>query len=299
MRAPPAAIPATRAGHGWRGPRSLFRFAKSAISPRASLGGSTARGHPARSAPRWGARPCRAARGRAAFCCPLADEARMYRGGGSPHLPSSPPGKRRGVTTAAAGTWGRSHRPAPLIRLPSYGLAHRMHAAHKGRRALTPATFHLDKTARTCYHAPEGSRRQRPQRCLAHDATKARSSHDDRALLYPEPHARDRSPHQMRLTHQNLVILLRSPDPKQSPHCTGTRPQQKIGCCCVSRPWGRRGSTQKESAMPSLRRCWKHPSIDTGALSTHEHANRNAIKRDSGFFCAWPAAAGRPWRRSS
>lgn len=31
----------------------------------------------------------------------------------------------------------------------------------------------------------EGSRRQRPQRCLAHDATKARSSHDDRALLYP------------------------------------------------------------------------------------------------------------------
>ena len=31
----------------------------------------------------------------------------------------------------------------------------------------------------------EGSRRQRPQRCLAHDATKARPSHDVRALLYP------------------------------------------------------------------------------------------------------------------
>lgn len=28
----------------------------------------------------------------------------------------------------------------------------------------------------------EGSRRQRPQRCLAHDATKARSSHDDRVV---------------------------------------------------------------------------------------------------------------------
>lgn len=101
MRAPPAAIPATRAGRGWRGPRSLFRCAKSAISPRASLGGSTARGHSARSAPRWGARPCRTARRRAVFVAPSRKRPCAQRG----FLPIS-----------RLPRWGRSEGSRPLRR---------------------------------------------------------------------------------------------------------------------------------------------------------------------------------------
>lgn len=101
MRAPPADVPATRAGHGRRGPQSLFRCAKSAISPRAALIGSTARGHSARSAPRWGARPCRTARRRAVFVAPSRKRPCAQRG----LLPNS-----------RLPRWGRSEGSRPLRR---------------------------------------------------------------------------------------------------------------------------------------------------------------------------------------
>lgn len=62
----------------------------------------------------------------------------------------------------------------------------------------------------------------------------------------------------MRLTQQNLVILLRSPRSKQSPHAAVRETPTKNRFCCVSRPWGRRGSTQNGTLCP--------PSVQDGTI---------------------------------
>lgn len=256
MRAPPADVPATRAGHGRRGPRSLFRCAKSATSPRAALIGSTARGHSARSAPRWGARPCRTARRRAVFDAPSRKRSRAHRG------------------------------LLPISRLPRWGRCEGSRPLRRGRGAaliaLRPSSGRPPTVSPIgCTRHTRGAGRSRPQ----HSTLTRQPAH---AIMLPRGHVG---------SARNAAL----PMTRQKPGRPTT-----TGLCCIRNPAhatarriSRRGSTQKESAMPSLRRCWKHPSIDAGALSTHEHANRNAITRDSGFFCALPAAAGQPWRRSS
>lgn len=157
MRAPPAAIPATRAGHGWRGPRSLFRFAKSAISPRASLGGSTARGHPARSAPPMGGAPVPGG--------PRAGRILLPPRGRGAHV-------SRGVL--------------PISRLPRWGRGEGSRPPRRGRGAaligLRPSSG-CPPTASPigCTRHTRGSRRSRPQ----HSTLTRQPAH---AIMLPRGH---------------------------------------------------------------------------------------------------------------
>lgn len=73
--------------------------------------------------------------------------------------------------------------------------------------------------------------------------------------------------------------------------------------CCVSRPWGRRGSTQKRDDLPSLRSGWENRTTPQLHPSTQHHATARATVCDAAIFL--PAsgillpAAPQPSRKSS
>ena len=91
--------------------------------------------------------------------------------------------------------------------------------------------------------------------------------------------------------------------PKQKPPHFRHMNANKNRFCCVSRPWGRRGSTQKWDALPSLRSGWDEHTTPQLHMSTQHHATPHAIACDAAIFLPLPGislpAAPPPSRKSS